>query len=381
MKRLKKKAWGTIALYHATSLQYFVEIMNSGQIMPGGYTGKISGGGHKQYLDLAQIGDQTTDKYEVVRRNAYSLYLNIEKSSSMTVLSDDLKDKVNELRKEYPNDGELAVQWLRVKIESPSGNQIGVYLGKSEADISTYFKDSSKGTNTNLPDASVVLQINAEEDALGPDLDDGDINPNIKVPYWKQTLDVCGQCVHNGPVPISSIQQVKVISGRFAANKMGTMEASQWAENYIQFDTWMDTTTASAQINQMFQDYQNLTQDTQQNVVASNSEKRLIRKLSGEPPYNHYNNINNDFLNDIDAVKLMQYLKNITQTYDDRQLSLYLGYSDSYITQMLSSNSNFRINKAFYNKIKYLPNFSIEGYNDFISNGLGEKNIKDLRKR
>lgn len=278
MNRLKKKAWGAITLYHATSLQYFIEIMNSGQIMPGGYTGKISGGGHKQYIDIASPEDKTTDQYEVVKRNAFSLYLNIERSSDTTVLTDNLKDELIKLREQYPNDGELASQIMRIKIESPSGNQIGVYLGKSEADISTYFRDSEKGTDSTLPNASIILQINAEEDALGPDLDDSEINPNIKVPYWKQTLDTCGQCVHNGPIPISSISQIKIISGRFSANKIpGSVVALEWAENYIQFDTWIDTTTAFNQINQMFQDYQNLSQDNSQNIVA-NSSKRLIKK-------------------------------------------------------------------------------------------------------
>lgn len=281
MKRLKKKAWGTITLYHGTTMQYFMEMMNSGQILPGGYTGKVSGGGYMSYMSLADENDQTTGEYRVEEHDVSTLCMYIDNKDLGVVLDEGLKTKLLELKKQFPSDSDLMDQLLYVRVSNPSGNQIGIYLGKNEGDVDVYLRNWSKGTDNSKPNGAMILKLNVEEDALGPDLDDGSINERDKTPYWKQTLDGIGQCVHNGPISIDSISQIKIPGNKFNTSKINSivsdMDAEEWGAKYIAFDTWIDANTAFSQITTMFQDYQNVKDPYDDDVVASRL-KRIINK-------------------------------------------------------------------------------------------------------
>lgn len=65
----------------------------------------------------------------------------------------------------------------------------------------------------NSPDYAfgVMMKLRVDKDALGPDLNDGQIDRDSDVPLWKQTLDSIGQCVHYGPIYIDRIESVEFV--------------------------------------------------------------------------------------------------------------------------------------------------------------------------
>lgn len=166
IKRLKKKAWEKITLYHATSSQALLKIVQDGQILPGGYIDQTSNGIMNPNNELIPSGEQG------------GVYLGDEHVMF------------------YYYDGAI---------------------NNTHEDI----------TKPNIP---VRLTVEVDTDALIPDYDDLSIdldmeNPSISDiknnlltgndPLWKQSLDRLGQVIHLGPIDVSAIKSVQFILSHF----------------------------------------------------------------------------------------------------------------------------------------------------------------------
>lgn len=144
IKRLKKKSWSKVTLYHATSSQILLNIINDGQIMPGGYIDQTSNGA---YLGADSSGQQD------------GVYL--------------------------CNDSELYLYYLGAVVKS--------HFDKSKPNIPVTLK-VQVDTDALIPDW---------DDWSGQDAD-----KESNVPMWKQCLDQIGQVVHVGPISMSSIEAI-----------------------------------------------------------------------------------------------------------------------------------------------------------------------------
>lgn len=255
--RLKKKAFNTITLYHHTSAQHFIQMMEEGEITSGGYNNNISGGGHQGYFVLSNNGSGLFfDNYNEL----------VEYSNRTGILFDkSLIDEINRLKSEDPENWDK--QSLNVSMIRPSHNEIGVYLTSNVNDSEHEYGVSAvkNSPNKDLPNFPVTIEVRVYEDALGPDLDDGEVSSIIGVPYWKQTLDSIHQCVHNGPISIDSITRVKACFDRTYKVQSGskyykyTLQETpfiKWLEDRISTN-WQNPETLYSQIINMFEEYDN----------------------------------------------------------------------------------------------------------------------------
>ncbi|AEO93403.1 gp141 [Bacillus phage G] len=274
MKRLKKKAWETIELYHHTSSQFFMQVMEEGQLTSGGYNGNISGGGHTSIFDVFSDEDPSSNIY-------YPLIILDE---MIKVPSDDKKvtktltDLVNKMKEENPD-------WQSEEIEvsetKPSGNEIGVYLSSDKYNSVGYAEDAVSKGDTSKLNFEVTLAIKVQTDALSPDYDDLvslelDIDDRSSVPLWKQSLNQVEQCVHNGPIDSESIVSVTFHSLENAYNDSDGKfndedEFTEFVSQYIKEDEPMSTMEALSQLALMDSEYAN----TESLVMSSKKIKRL----------------------------------------------------------------------------------------------------------
>ena len=152
MKRLRKRAWDKITLYHGTSSQILSLIASDGQIFPGGYINSTSNG----------------------------------------LVSD-------------PNGN-----------NSHSKNQNGIYLAATAEVAERYVKGALLNSPDDImPSVAVILKLDIDTDTLTPDYDDWPEDAveqwsenNKGSELWKGSLDEVRQVVHNGPIDISSIESV-----------------------------------------------------------------------------------------------------------------------------------------------------------------------------
>lgn len=234
MNRLKKKAWGQVGpLFHATSSQAFTEMVEAGQITPGGYIGVTSNG------------------------------LN-------TNPDEDLQ---------------------------PSGDENGVYLGTMDV-MNYYYENAVEGTHliTKYPNFAVLLEVEVDEDALGPDYDDLSINmsqenPTIQQiqeemfinndPYWKQSLDSIDQVVHKGPISIDRVKSVEFIfkaikNGDYLSDESKDDMIEIFRENDIYHSSKYSVNEAYSTIQQFYRVLDSV--HSEQTQVANRLKKVQIKK-------------------------------------------------------------------------------------------------------
>lgn len=214
-------------LYHYTSLRHFIDMMNEGQISPGGFNGNVSGGGHKTHYSLDGQGKKS---------GKYVVELLAIQSSTNIVLDPDVLSKIEELRAKFPDEDEFKNQIIQVVTSNPSHNQTGIYLTNKIVDREGYGdKAVEKHPEKNLPNTPVMLTVLVNEDTLGPDLDDSSVSEKSSIPYYQQTLDKVGQCLHNGPIPLEQLMGVTIDrSGWTNTNKFYTpYDFASWAEQYL----------------------------------------------------------------------------------------------------------------------------------------------------
>ncbi|AEO93385.1 gp123 [Bacillus phage G] len=247
--RLKKKSWDAVSLKHYTSTQHFIEIMNEGQITPGGYNGNISGGGHVKYLSMSD-GSNTTKKMSPSEIDRLF-------SSDLWEIDKDLLNYVNETK----DTDEWYSKQINVNIIQPSHDQNGVYL-TNRSDENDYGKEAvNNGLSDDYPNFEITLEFNVQTDALGPDLDDGKIDKESETPLWRQTIDSIGQCVHYGPISIDSISQVIIKDyGQINGYEMRFSDRDNflsWASEFISFEQGLSAADAYSQIQKMYEEFDN----------------------------------------------------------------------------------------------------------------------------
>lgn len=249
--KLKKKAAETITLYHHTSAQYFMQMMDDGQITPSSYNGNTSGGGQVQYLELASesAGDGKTVNYNLQQ-------LDEEYQSGNSVFHQSVIDMLESAKLEDGWENEE----IAIKIRKPSGNHEGVYLTKQRIDSAEYGAAAvNNAKNKNIPDFSIRLEIEVSTDFLDPDLDDGTIDISSDVPYWKQTLDAVDQCVHIGPIDMSSVKSVTVKKQeiQYYDSKFRRLdEFVWWSEEIIDYHSSVSAQEAYSQLQKMYQEFE-----------------------------------------------------------------------------------------------------------------------------
>lgn len=192
MKRLRRKAGGTLDLYHTTSSQVLEKINESGSILPSSNTGITSNGFNGQ-----------------PSLNENGVYL----CNDEYVLNQYRENAVNEtvFNKEIPN---ISVD-LQVTID----------------------------TNNLLPDYDdmvILLEDPQNREELDNLFEDN-------VPRWQTSLDEIEQCVHNGPIGIDKITGVKFSTKWIVFN--GTNLNT--VDEYLKFDTWISVNEAIEQLNQL----------------------------------------------------------------------------------------------------------------------------------
>lgn len=205
-KRLIKKSWDTITLYHGTTSETLMGVMESGYIYPGGYIDKVSNGLFDQY-----------DEY-----------------------GDPL----------------------------PSLAQDGVYLCSTEERAEYYANEAmSRADEFFLPVVlGVIFKVKVQTDALLPDYDDlvGKFSPEWiqrakeklkergKNPeeYWRQSIYAIEQVVHVGPISISEIEGVMFV--HYMIKRGITYEEAEkmLEESGIQFSTWMSFSEATSKFKE-----------------------------------------------------------------------------------------------------------------------------------
>lgn len=265
MKRLIRKAWDSVELYHFTSSQLFMKIMNDGQITSGGYNNVVSNGGHMKVYDLA--GNNPENNY----MKTIEFLLNAKEGvgTSNTVFSKELSDYIDQRLNENNDMNEQ----IEVSISNPSHNEIGVYLSNDQDDPEDYMSQSlNANSDANLPNFGITLKISVQTDALVPDYDDLDANTQFSSdnPLWRQSLDKIGQVVHNGPIDVSNITSVKITTntGAYEVGKpfeRNRSEILNWFDTKLSLNQWISADEAVNQLNQMNQEYQNLTLETLNN--------------------------------------------------------------------------------------------------------------------
>lgn len=274
--RLKKKAWEKIDLYHITNSQLFMKIVEDGQMMPGAYTDRVSFGDN--------MGDTSLELYNPsIHQPDQMSQMQLGELRDLIAdrdikISNELKNEVEKLLNEY-NDINTNVQVI--ENESPSGDSNGIYLSK-KPNNNMYKKDSWDNLPYNgFPAFNTEFRIECDTDALGPDLDDGAVNPNDSTVQWKQTLDKFGQCVHYGPIMLDQISGVKFDSLEF--HNMEDLddliqEAAYdlFGEN-IKANTWLSLSDANqqcinfyGQLNERIQEFYS--------YQTANKKSRLIKK-------------------------------------------------------------------------------------------------------
>ena len=208
LRKLRKKAWGTITLYHGTTSEALLGVIESGFTYPGGYIDKTTNG--------------TTD---------------------------------------YDKNGERV----------PSLAQDGVYLC-SEDELYFYLRESTSNSSVPSDLKVIIgtaFKVQVETDALMPDYDDltggyskewvekakeklkqkGE-NPEE---YWRQSLNRIGQVVHAGPIPVSSIEGVMFSRNMKTDGSVSNSEVDEIFEEVgLQYDTWMSFDEVVPKIKQFY---------------------------------------------------------------------------------------------------------------------------------
>lgn len=205
-KRLIKKSWDTITLYHGTNSETLMGVMESGYIYPGGYIDKTSNG-----------------LFDTFDEDGYPL---------------------------------------------PSLAQDGVYLTNTEERAEYYASDSMYNTNKFLPVVlGVVFKVTVQTDALLPDYDDiaGKFSPEwiqrakekLKErgenpeEYWRQSIYEVEQVVHVGPISTSEIEGVMFVDDNIIERGISYKDVEKLLEESgIQFHTWMSFSEATSKFKE-----------------------------------------------------------------------------------------------------------------------------------
>lgn len=219
--RLKKLAgFETITLYHTTSSQLFLKIIEEGYLLPSSYTDQQTRPKTNFILrDLAN--SQTKEKKEVSvltlikEKNDYQLSERLQ--NKINDIIDNVKNNLSDEEKDdkYAFYRELNNKFIEISEETrnPSSG-IGVYLTNKEHNEYYLNKVNGTTTNDNLPNFPVELEITVYEDALSPDLyeefynGDTSLDRSSDVPLWKQSLEVNEEVIHQGPIDTKFIQRV-----------------------------------------------------------------------------------------------------------------------------------------------------------------------------
>lgn len=273
MKRLKKRAWESITLYHFTSSQFFMKMMEEGQITPGGYNDNISGGGHYPIYDLDDKNDGKEFSLSTIERK-----INLK----LDEVTQRFKDYIEERKKENP-DG-WYVENVHVRIDMPSGDGNGVYLSNDQHDSNNYKKEAVNSNNVDksIPNFGMILMIEVQTDALSPDYDDlaeldMELDKDSETPLWKQSLDKLDQCTHNGPISVDSIISVRLDSynmnlGDKFSNEEDFMSFAENVTDINRMDTDISAEEAYNLLNNLNEGYKTFNQE---NLVASSNKSRL----------------------------------------------------------------------------------------------------------
>lgn len=277
MKRLKKKAWDSITLYHYTSTQYLMKMVDEGQITPGGYNDNVSGGGHYQIYDISDDKSEGT-LFPLVLIDEFA---NNEGNKDREV-TQDLINYLNKRKEENPD--EWRKEETHVKIEKPSGNENGVYLTLDQQDAYQYrYSAIASNNDKSIPNFGVRLTIEVQTDALSPDYDDlteleVELDKDSKQPLWKQSLDKINQCLHNGPIDIGSVTAVEISDEVIDCGQKFEEKEQEFLEftsNIVRLDTDISISEAIDSLKRLNEEYNNLSQDN----LMTTSKNRLRGRL------------------------------------------------------------------------------------------------------
>ena len=222
MKRLlrRKAGFEPITLYHVTSSQLFLKMLEDGFLLPGSYTEQQTRPKTNFTLrDLAKNNSEESEEISV---------LTLIKEESDYQISEKLKTKINDIIEETKNklpeeqrNNENTIYrilkdiYLNVTHESKNpSSDIGVYLTNEEHNEYYLNKVNGTGTDDNLPVFPVELKVKVYEDALSPDLyeeyynGDTSLDRDSDVPLWKQSLEVNGEVIHQGPIDLDNVESI-----------------------------------------------------------------------------------------------------------------------------------------------------------------------------
>lgn len=273
MKRLRKFSEDgsqTLELYHYTSAQHFMKIMESGQILPAANTGNTSNGGSVKHYTLAEENEQG---YDFTAGDLYNMIEDADLNSF--VIDQSVVDYINEI---IISHDEAEDEIVRVKTYFPSGNQGGVYLTEDSSDQQDYGLNAVQNPlDSSLPNFIVCLKVRVSSENLLPDLDDAEVDSSSSTPEWQQTLDSVGQCVYGGPVPLDLIKGVQIKDWGFVGGSKFTdnTEFYNWVEEKgIKFESYVSANEIQNQLTTLLQEYANIG-----NEVTSRLIKRIFKNI------------------------------------------------------------------------------------------------------
>lgn len=221
MKRLLRKAgFESIILYHVTSSQLFLKILEDGFLLPGSYTDQQTRPKTNFTLrDLAANNSKDSEKISIL-----TLIKEIDdyqiSSKLQTKINDTIEDVKRDLPEEQRDDKNIIYKklkdiYLNISYETKNpSSDIGVYL--TDVEHNEYYLNKVNGTSINddLPIFPVELKLKVYEDALGPNLyeeyynGDTSLDRNSDVPLWKQSLEVNNEVIHQGPIDLDNVEQI-----------------------------------------------------------------------------------------------------------------------------------------------------------------------------
>lgn len=316
-------------MWHVTSAQHFIEIVNTGKILPRSELDSKFG------ITYPQVGtntiydvydsatqdkiDSNPDKYSVIDisseqlsyliifSNLYSQYGNVkyfktdyeiitkklydtlavdiinylnqnsyaigDPSEIPLVPSDKIKEAINNIL----SSGTLQVVQIILNIDEK--NQYGVYLSKEPG--SEYINSAPTGgkLNKQLPNFAIELKIETDTDNLIPNQMSGPafLSYFDDTEAYKTTLDTIGEVIQQGPIQLEQITEINfVFKGAYKPSRKGSGPAFNKAIKELNIQqNYSSVQEANQAITSLFDRYSELMNSSN---TASIKVKRLIRK-------------------------------------------------------------------------------------------------------
>lgn len=277
MKRLRRHAVGdTVTLYHGTSAERFLQIINDGKLDMSAMTdAAYSQKGHQATATYMVVNPDNKKAEQVVELS----YLELSNGQTYKLADEVLARKIREaydsayqgasgnpaINKEVAEQA-LANKTARVGLYKRHGvdsNVVFVATEESATQFARYINDPGNeqvGTLATL-DFGVLLRLTLDKDALGPDANDTVPDVAGDESDWRKSLDQIGQCVHYGPIFTDSIASVKFINTTYYNDPYHERGFDFWElrsqatyrEQGLRFDVWQDYDRAADAMERLAQ--------------------------------------------------------------------------------------------------------------------------------